>query len=112
MLSFVRQPNCWCALALALASLSTPLAAHAQTAGGIVYALWQPDSGPGNLVYGYSVNPATGVLTPVPGSPFATGGAASRGPAPENMVYDDVNGRLYVLNNVSQTISASRRRSD
>ena len=105
MLSFVRQPNCWCALALALASLFTPLAAHAQTDGGFVYALWQPDIGPGNLVYGYSVNPATGVLTPVPGSPFATGGAAAFHSAPENMVYDDVNGRLYVFNNGSNTIS-------
>ena len=36
-------------------------------------------NGGSNNVSGFSINPATGVLTPVPGSPFATGGLASEG---------------------------------
>jgi 6-phosphogluconolactonase len=49
-------------------------------------------------VFGFSIQPGTGVLTPVPGSPFAAAGASSAGfPQPANlMTVDQTNQFLYV----------------
>jgi len=72
--------------------------------GGFVYALDQVNGGT-SKIFGFSVNTATGVLTALPGFPVnaGTGGAGSFS---ENLAYDRLNGRLYVLNEGSATISA------
>src|SRR5262245_10959073 len=50
-------------------------AANRITAAIVKDFLYAANAG-SNTVSGFSINPATGVLTPVPGSPFATGGVA------------------------------------
>src|SRR3954468_8638927 len=56
-----------------------------------------------NSVSGYSVA-ADGSLTPVPGSPWATGGTGTEG-GPAAIVVDNARGRVYVENPVEGTIA-------
>ena len=75
--------------------------------GTFLYALNNHTSG--NRIYGYSVNEATGALTPIPGvSPLATGGtgAASIWFISEGITIDAARNRLYAVNIGSKTISA------
>ena len=57
--------NVWSALAITLALLGTPLYAQ------FVYVASQED-----IVWGFMIDPLTGALTAVPGSPFAAGAGA------------------------------------
>ena len=59
--------------------------------------------GSGNHIYGFRLNPATGSLTLLPGFPFATGGTGSGVTGSEMVAYG--NGRLYALNDGSNTLS-------
>src|ERR1051326_1535649 len=88
-------------VALLLALLIFPLAVHAQT---YVYLNNQDVV---NSVAGFSVSP-TGVLTPVPGSPYPTGGAGSTTTCQglERIVTSAANNLLFVSNSGDQTISA------
>jgi streptogramin lyase/6-phosphogluconolactonase (cycloisomerase 2 family) len=72
--------------------------------GGFVYALDQVNGG-ANQVFGFSVNTATGALTALPGFPVAAG-IGGAGSFSEHLTYDRLNGRLYVANEGSATITA------
>jgi hypothetical protein len=66
--SLVMRRGCfkaWSALAITLALMGTPL--HAQ----FVYV-----GDPQGQVWGFAINPATGALSSIAGSPFATGAGA------------------------------------
>ncbi|HET9167174.1 MAG TPA: beta-propeller fold lactonase family protein, partial [Candidatus Angelobacter sp.] len=88
--------------AVLLVVMAAPLAAHAQ--GNYVYVNNQT---PSNSVTAYSVSSA-GVLTNVPGSPFATGGSGRSVVCygMDRMVVTQVNSLLYVANTGNMTISA------
>jgi 6-phosphogluconolactonase (cycloisomerase 2 family) len=77
--------------------------AFAPTEAGFVYSLTQVNGG-ANQIYGFRINPSTGALTLLPGFPVASGGNGTTAAAAEQMTY--VNGRLYVLNDGSDTVSA------
>jgi 6-phosphogluconolactonase (cycloisomerase 2 family) len=70
---------------------------------GFVYSLRQVNGG-ANQIYGYRINPGSGALTALGGFPVATGGTGTTGSFAEQMAYR--NGRLYVLNDGSDTLSA------
>ena len=97
---FLRRLACALVLLLPFAAAR---AVQAQPDAGFVYALQQVNGGV-NQVHGFSVNTTTGVLTPVAGSPFAAGTGAGIN-ASEHLAYDSVNGRLFVLNVVSNSVS-------
>lgn len=61
-------------LAAAILLLASAVPAFAQ-AGGFVYALLSINGGT-NQIYGFSVNPTTGVLTALSGFPYLLGGPA------------------------------------
>ncbi|WP_298820176.1 beta-propeller fold lactonase family protein [uncultured Chloroflexus sp.] len=75
------------------------------TTGGFLYALRDVDGG-ANEIYGFRVNEATGALTELPGFPVSTGGNGSPVGITSRIAYDASNGRLYALNNGSNTVSA------
>ena len=50
-------------------------------------------------IYGYAINPTSGVLTAVPGSPFATGSN------PESFTFDASGAYVYVDNVIDDTVS-------
>jgi 6-phosphogluconolactonase len=77
--------------------------AFAPGEAGFFYTLTQVDSGP-NQIYGFRINPNHGGLTALPGFPIATGGTGTFAIAAEQMAY--ANGRLYVINDGSDTLSA------
>ena len=77
--------------------------AFAPGEAGFFYSLTQVNGG-ANQIYGYRINPATGGLTLLPGFPVATGGTGTAAAASELIAYR--NGRLYVLNDGSDTLSA------
>lgn len=74
---------------------------------GFVYTL-EDRSGVENRIHGFRVNEFTGALTPLGGFPLGTGGIGIVIDAFQRMAYDEKNGRLYVLNNGSKTVSAYR----
>lgn len=76
-----------------IVAISQPFGIAVDPAGKFVYAAVQNT----NQVVGYSVDQITGVLTPVPGSPFATGAI------PSFVVV--ANQYVYVMNTSDQTIS-------
>lgn len=86
--------------AFLLALLTLPLAAHAQT---FVYVNNQDVV---NSVAGFSVSP-TGSLTPVPGSPYPTGGSGSTTTCQglDRIITSAANNLLFVSNSGDQTIS-------
>jgi 6-phosphogluconolactonase (cycloisomerase 2 family) len=94
--AFARVPVS-VALVLALAG-----AASAQTTG-FVYALQEVNGG-ANQIHGFSLDVVTGALTALPGFPIASGGTGAATGTHEQMAYG--NGRLYVINDGSNTISA------
>jgi 6-phosphogluconolactonase len=69
---------------------------------GFVYSLTEVNGG-ANQIYGYRINPNTGGLTLLPGFPVATGGTGTTLAASEQIAHH--NGRLYVLNDNSDTMS-------
>src|SRR5882762_3484319 len=94
-----------CAVTLAVvASALLPTRSTAQTVG-FVYGLTRPNFSPvANSLYGAAVD-ATGQLIPLAGFPILTGGNGQAG-SPERVFYDAGGGRLYALNNTSNTVSA------
>jgi len=94
-----------CAVTLAVvASALLPTQSAAQTVG-FVYGLTRPNfSSVANSLYGAAVD-ATGQLIPLAGFPILTGGKGEAG-SPERVFYDAAGGRLYALNNTSNTVSA------
>ena len=74
----------------------------AAASSGFVYALVDVETGP-SQIYGFRLDLRTGVLTLLPGFPIAGGGSGG-GVYPQHVVY--AHGRLYVVNNVSRTLSA------
>jgi 6-phosphogluconolactonase len=72
---------------------------------GFLYAL-NDNFGAANQICGFSVNEATGALTPLSGFPLATGGNGSQNLYNRRMYYDSLNSRLYVINGGSNTITA------
>jgi streptogramin lyase len=105
MSALVRRALVKVILAAGAACLLAPAHTFAQSDGGFVYALRQVDSAP-NQIYGFSVDSSTGMLTPVPGSPFPAGGNGTSGVHSESLVYDGIKGRLYSVNRGSGTIGA------
>jgi hypothetical protein len=96
---FLQSALIWCALVLVLLMTTSARA-------GYLYAL--NDSVSGNTIYGYSVNETNGALTPIPGSPFVTGGTSFSDNFyyEEQLTIDRLNNRLYVINDGSDTVSA------
>jgi 6-phosphogluconolactonase (cycloisomerase 2 family) len=70
---------------------------------GFVYALQQVNGG-ANQIYGFRFDSSSGGLTLLPGFPVASGGTGTANLTSEQLVYAD--GRLYVLNNGSDTMTA------
>ena len=70
---------------------------------GFVYALQQVNGGT-NQIYGFRFDSGTGTLTLLPGFPVGSGGTGTAASASEQLVYAD--GRLYVLNNGSDNMTA------
>jgi uncharacterized repeat protein (TIGR01451 family) len=100
-----KIPFLICASALALA-----LSSDARAANGFLYTLISDANG--NSIAGFSVNEATGALATLTGFPVATGGNGSAFPAPGNgallemLALDRANGRLYAVNQGSNSLSA------
>ena len=83
------------------ALLGISAAGAAASQAGFVYTLLAAN-GP-NQIFGYLLDPVTGALVLLPGFPMGTGGIGFGNSAPEMMAY--ANGRLYVVNNGSDTMS-------
>lgn len=64
---------------------------------------------PDNTVSGFSIDAATGNLTPVPGSPFATGGNACQG---MGLAASPTAPLLFAMNTCSQDVTAFKIGSD
>ncbi|HEX6125678.1 MAG TPA: FG-GAP-like repeat-containing protein [Pyrinomonadaceae bacterium] len=77
-----------------------PLEAHA----GFLYLL--NDIETGSRIYGFRVNEVTGALTALPGFPVNAGNGGINSIVSERMAVDGANGRLYVINDSSETVSA------
>lgn len=60
---------------------------------------------PDNTISGFSIHASTGILTPVPGSPFATGGNACQG---MGLAASPSAPFLYALNTCSQDVTSFR----
>jgi 6-phosphogluconolactonase (cycloisomerase 2 family) len=72
---------------------------------GFVYTLQNVnDPLPTNQIFGFSIDALTGVLTLLPGFPIASGGAGDPSFLPTRIAY--ANGRLFVINGGSGTLSA------
>jgi 6-phosphogluconolactonase (cycloisomerase 2 family) len=80
--------------------LLLPLTARA----GFLYLL--NDDSTGNRIYGFRVNESTGELTALAGFPVSAAVGGINNIVSERMTVDPVNGRLYVVNEGSDTISA------
>lgn len=90
----------------ALIFLGCALALTLNARAGYLYVV--NDNAAGNQIYGYSLNEQSvdGALTLLAGFPIATGGTGSSTSAREHLAIDRANGRLYVVNDGSDTISA------
>ena len=85
---------------IALVALFTSQAAAGPS---FVYALQQVTENV-SQIHGFRLDLVSGALTPLPGFPVATGGKGGGGVKTEAMAY--AVGRLYVINNESNTLSA------
>ncbi|HMY74466.1 MAG TPA: hypothetical protein PLQ88_21790, partial [Blastocatellia bacterium] len=74
-------------------------------AQGLLYVL-RYVSGSENQIYGFQVNETTGALSALAGFPLGTGGSSDNVLVSEQLAIDAINGRLYVINKVSNTVSA------
>ena len=83
---------------------SRPPRGTASAFKGFVYAL-DDVSGFSSLIYAFGVG-ATGGLTQIPGFPLPSGGTGAGNTVSERIAYDAVNGRLYAINDGSDTLSA------
>ena len=78
-------------------------ASQAAAGPSFVYALQQVTENV-SQIHGFRLDLVSGALTPLPGFPVATGGKGGGGVKSEAMAH--ANGRLYVINNESDTLSA------
>ncbi|MBI5584582.1 MAG: beta-propeller fold lactonase family protein [Deltaproteobacteria bacterium] len=86
--------------------LITVSAVNVYAAGnGFLYALRNVNGG-ANQIFGFRVNEITGELAALNGFPVDTGGLGSNLSVSEHLAYDQINGRLYALNEGSTSISA------
>ena len=99
-----RMMKCRTSLGSLFAALALVVFAASGASAGpaFVYALNQVNGGP-NLIYGFRINPSTGALTPISGSPFSSGGTGGAGAFSEHVAY--VKGRLFVVNQGSSSLS-------
>jgi 6-phosphogluconolactonase (cycloisomerase 2 family) len=72
-------------------------------APGFLYVM--RDHGMGNQIYGFQVNETTGALTAMGGFPIFTGGVGRGSTQSEYLTVDNVNRRLFVLNDVDPSVS-------
>jgi 6-phosphogluconolactonase (cycloisomerase 2 family) len=77
---------------------------HLTATAGYLYLLNDDESG--NRIYGFSVNETNGALTPLTGFPVSAMLGGDNHIVSERMIVDQANARLYVINEVSDTISA------
>src|SRR4029453_12613856 len=87
-------------LALGSTAWVTSRADAAQPAG-FVYALQQVLGG-ANQIQGFRIGASAGARSALPGFPRPSGGNGG-GAASEQLAYDAANGRLYAINDGSQT---------
>jgi 6-phosphogluconolactonase len=86
-------------------TLLTVLAFLPNTASaGFLYLL--NDDSTGNRIYGFRVNEATGELTALTGFPVSAATGGINNIVSERMAVDQVNKRLYVINEGSDSVSA------
>jgi 6-phosphogluconolactonase (cycloisomerase 2 family) len=81
-----------------------PGAMNLGSSGRYLYAAYGDSSGggaPGNIVVAFAINTVTGALTPVPGSPFATGSAN-----PFSLAVDPSDRFVYVVDQYDSTVVA------
>lgn len=93
---FVRRVIWSAALVLGVAATSAQ--------AGVLYVL--NDNSAGNTIYAFTVNESTGALTLRPGFPIASGGNGGPFDNSEEITVDNVNKRLYAINDGSNTVSA------
>ncbi len=86
-------------LALILLIFASGVPAHA----GFLYLL--NDDSTGNRIYGFRVNEATGELTALSGFPVNAAVGGINNIVSERMTVDSLNGRLYVVNEGSDSVS-------
>jgi 6-phosphogluconolactonase (cycloisomerase 2 family) len=79
-------------------------AAVGSAQAGVLYVL--NDNAAGNTIYCFTVNESTGALTARPGFPIATGGNGGPDLNTEEITLDNLNNRLYAINEGSDTVSA------
>ena len=77
---------------------------HLTATAGYLYLLNDDESG--NRIYAFSVNETNGALTPLTGFPVSAMLGGDNHIVSERMIVDQANARLYVINEVSDTISA------
>jgi 6-phosphogluconolactonase (cycloisomerase 2 family) len=97
-----RRLHRWFGSLLLLVFASLTLAGDARA--GFLYLLNDDESG--NRIYGFSVNETTGALTPLAGFPVNAMLGGDNHIVSERMWADTANNRLYVINEVSDTVSA------
>ena len=71
---------------------------------GFLYAL--NDDISGSRIYGFRVNETTGALTALPGFPVTPGSGGNSSIVSERMAVDELNYRIYVINDGADTVSA------
>jgi hypothetical protein len=79
------------------------VAGQAAASNDFIYALRQVNNGP-NKIYGFRIDHTTGALTLLQGFPMDSGGTGNFASHSEHVKY--FNGRLYVINQGSDTLSA------
>ncbi len=87
---------------LAFALLLLSARAASADVGGFIYALNQVNGGP-NQIYGFRIDPSTGVLTLLGGFPMSSGGTGGPGSFSEHVAYRS--GLLFVVNEGSASLS-------
>lgn len=83
---------------------SSHSASPAQPAKDYVYVLCQHNKGV-NQIQGYSLDHASGMLTPLAGMPMPTEGIGDGYSLTQSLAYDPVHQRLYAVNDGSDTVS-------
>lgn len=87
-----------------LAAAAITVAAFTGAEAGYLY-VFDGDTA-GNQIFGFSADGATGELSPLPGSPWVTGGVHDAGLYREMLVYSPADRRLYAINAGSASITA------
>ncbi len=94
-----------------LAGAVAAVCCAASSRGQVIYVNNNINS-PGNSVSGLAISPTTGALTPVPGSPFDTGGTGDFAPNIDGVDILALGPYLYATNSVSNSVAAFTINSD